>query len=187
MKSFKQWLEATIKMGPQGFEGIPTQPKIETVFKGGSAEQVAPQFYAWMQSKYPGRELGSTGSGNCSWTAKAFQDWTGGQSKLIHFLYNGTSAHAVPVYQGKIIDYIQTFTRHKPWLIHPVGDQTKNKVIPLIAGGLGFYKEWYYYYILGNTFADIDRTIESAEDRFFEPWNKYKASTGPFEEPSIRG
>jgi hypothetical protein len=161
MKIFCKWLEEIIQQQQQ------QQP---LQFRGGNPNNVAQDFYLYMEQTYPGLQLGIVGSGNCAWTAQEFFKWSKGNSQILAFPHSQREeqAHIVPVYNGYLIDYIQAFTYGQKWKIHMVKNPTKGRLIPLREGGLAdAYGTWYDFYILGNSVQDIE-SVQGYEIKTYE-------------------
>jgi hypothetical protein len=154
-------------------------------------KNVAEEFYQFVKTKYPNAPLGHSSSGNCAWTALFFKEWADkkypGKTKILMFIepYKSWDAHVVPVYDENIIDYIQIFTKNKPYKIHKVIDNTIGKVQKVEKAGLGYFKEWYNRYILEKDQSGLEsnKELKNVYNKMYSTKEKFKLST--FCEPQI--
>ena len=152
-----------------------------------TVKQFADEFYntkilknpEWNQCK-----VGIPGSGNCSWFAREFYSWAEKNNykpKIILFPNSPKEKqlHIVPVINGYIIDYIQEFSKGKPYLISPIGSPQINQRLTLASlhqDAANHYKEWYDEFIYAEDINNATQIMKKQKD-----YQSFKV--GPYEKP----
>jgi len=154
------------------------------------AEQVANEFLQQVGTDFPSCPLGQSHSGNCSWFAKRFHEWSlknnKGKTQIVFFIWGKKeeSAHIVPVLNGYILDYIQEFSQNTPFKISPIGNPQQNKVLPLdnLPGDVSaYYKKWYDEFIFGENISEIESVMHGYMKEKYKENKPFQV--GPYVQP----